>query len=759
MIRICSFFCLCLMLFSSSCGNKQSVAKVMYSNSTQSPSDDIDKKVRKLLSKMTLEDKVGEMTQLSLDVLLKGEPYNVKEPLEFDTAKLKKVLVEYKVGSILNNGGHTRSKEEWRKIIEVIQDYAMHKKESGIPVIYGIDAIHGANYVNLATLYPQQINLAATWNAPLVKELAAISAYETRAADLPWAFAPVLDVGRDPRWSRFWETFGEDVYLVSQMGEASINGLQGDNPAQAVKVAACMKHFLGYSNPRTGKDRTPAYIPERQLREIYLPPFEKAIKMGAKTIMINSGELNGIPVHSNPKILIDLLRKELRFSGVVVTDWEDIAYLHDRHRVAKSYKEAVAMAINAGIDMAMVPHDLAFCRYLIELVQEGTVPIWRIDEAVSRILRLKIELGLFDNVAYSPDRYSDFGSEKFAAKALQGALESIVLLKNNNKLLPLQPNSTILLTGPTANSLSALNGAWTGTWQGRDTLYNTPGKLTVYQALKQWTGGRVSYVEGSSTDTPINIQKAVAQAKQSDVAIVCIGEQPYVELPGNMDDLSLEKAQADLVRAIAKTDTPIVLVFIGGRPRIIREIEPLADAIVFAGLPGNEGGKALTQIISGAYCPDAKLPFTYPRFVNDLVLYDHKGTEIMDKHFGTNGFNPQWSFGSGLSYTSFEYADLSVKKADKSHFVISIKITNTGLRNSNLVVPLFINDKIASVTPSLKKLRKFTKIKLAAGETKTVTFYISKKDLMFVSRENEWITESGVFEVNIEHLTTNFILE
>ncbi len=726
---------------------------------TKSKKSLIEEKVDSLISKMTLTDKVGEMTQLSVDMLLKGEPYKVKEPLEFDMGKLQKVLLDLKVGSILNNGGHARSLSEWHQILSKIQSYAINKKSTGIPVLYGIDAIHGANYTSNATLYPQQLNLAATWNRELVEELASISAYETRASAIPWTFAPVLDVGRDPRWSRFWETFGEDTYLVKEMGKATIKGMQGERFNSPYKVASCMKHFLGYSAPKSGKDRTPSYIPERQLRELFLPPFKAAIDAGAKTVMINSGELNGIPVHANPKILIDLLRHELGFKGIAVTDWEDIKYLYERHHIAKDYKDAIRISINAGIDMSMVAVDLEFPKLLKELVEEGAVAMSRIDESVRRILTLKYELGLFDKAFYPVEDYPEFASEKYKQKAFQGALESIVLLKNKNQILPISKNKKILVTGPTANSLAAINGAWTGTWQGKDKKYNTPNKKTILESLIDEYGANINFVKGSTVNEPINIDKAVQVAKKSDVAVICIGEMPYVEIPGNINDLTLSKAQIDLVTAISNTGIPIVLVLVEGRPRVVNTIEPLAKGIVFAGLPGNEGGRAIAQILIGNYNPNGRLPFTYPRFVNDLIHYDHKYTENKDIDFSDNGFNPQWEFAHGLSYTSFSYDNLEIKNIDKDNFSISIQVKNTGNKTGSLIIPLFISDKVASITPSVKRLKGFKKIKLENRETQKINFNISKEDLKFVGINNKWIFEPGKFEVEIGNLTKMFTVD
>lgn len=740
-----------LILGAAACSQKitEPLVTVNVTNETE-----ISQKVKALLATMSLEDKVGEMTQLSLDMISVGEPYALEEPHHLDEAKMRKVLLDYRVGSILNNGGHAHTKEHWYEIIKSIQDMAMNEKASGIPVIYGIDAIHGANYTVDGTLFPQQINLGATWNVDLVKELSVISAYETKASATPWAFAPVLDVGRNPLWSRFWETFGEDVHLVSKMGEAVIEGIQGDDVANPYHAAACMKHFLGYSMPLSGKDRTPSWIPERQLREYFLPPFQAAVDAGAKTVMINSGEINGIPVHGDPDILIGLLREELGFTGVVVTDWEDIIYLYSRHHIATDYKDAVRIAVNAGIDMSMVPIDFQFTILLKELVEEGKVPMSRIDEAVSRILTLKYEVNLFEEPCPSYKDYPDFNSDKFESLALLGAMESIVLLKNETNTLPLGDATKVLITGPTAHSLNAINGSWTGTWQGVDEKYNTKGKQTIYEALKgQYGDDYVQYIEGTTFDKIVDIPAAVVAAQNVDVAIICIGEMPYVEKPGDIHDLSLPDAQLALVKAIAETGTPIVLILVEGRPRIINEIEPLAAAVIWAGLPGDEGGKALAYTLLGEFNPSGKLSFTYPRFVNDIVPYDHKGTDLMASDFSANAFNPQWEFGHGLSYTTFKYENLVISEQKGNAFTVSVNVTNAGEGFGSEAVLLFISDKTASITPSVKRLRGFDKIDLPAGKTKTVTFSMTTDDLKFVGKDNTWIFEEGDFMITVGDLS------
>ncbi|MGD1848260.1 MAG: glycoside hydrolase family 3 N-terminal domain-containing protein [Salibacteraceae bacterium] len=729
--------------------------------SPEAKPSDIDQQVDALMAKMTLEDKVGEMTQLTLDMLCVGEPYQLESPHRIDPDKMRKALVEYKVGSILNVGGHAYTREKWYELMTAIQKTAMEEKSTGIPVLYGIDAIHGANYTQGATLFPQQIGLAATWNPELAKEMGRITAYETRASAIPWTFSPVMDLGRDPRWPRMWETFGEDVHLGTEMGIALMQGYQGDDIGDPEHVAACLKHFLGYSVTLTGKDRTQAWVPERMLREIHLPAFAKAIEAGAATLMINSGEMNGIPVHINPKILTEILRNELGFEGLAVTDWEDIRYLFSRHRVATDYKEAIKMAINAGVDMSMVPTDLEFPVLLKELVEEGAVPMARIDESVRRILKLKFKLNLFEQPFYEADRYPDFASEKHAMASMEAALESITLMKNANGILPLKAGSKVLVTGPTSQSLNCLNGGWTHTWQGVETQYNTPEKLTIFEALQARLGtAEVEYVEGASTTELNNLDQAVVAAQKSDVAIVCLGETPYTEIPGDVDNLNLPNAQIELVEAIAATGTPVVLVLVQGRPRVISAIEGLADGIVNAYLPGNEGGPALAEILVGVANPSGKLPFTYPRYSASLLTYDHKGTDQINRDFSYTAFNPQFAFGHGLSYTEFSYSNLKLDQSELSEggsLTVSVMVENIGDRRGKEVVQLYVTDKVASITPPVERLRAFRKITLDPGQSQTVSFTLTAQDLAFVGWDQKMVTEPGDFELRINELKESFV--
>ncbi len=701
--------------------------------------------VQSLMSDMTLEDKVGEMTQLSIDVLCIGQPYNLQKPDTFDDEKLKKVLVDLKVGSILNVGGQAYTREKWESVITRIQDIATKEKSSGIPVLYGIDAIHGTNYTMGATLFPQQLGQASTWNLDLAKQCGEVTAYETRASGIPWSFSPVLDIGRDARWPRLWETYGEDMLLASELGKAFINGMQGDDMSASNKVAACMKHFLGYSVTLRGKDRTQAWVPERQLREYFLPTFKTAIDNGAATVMINSGEVNGIPVHANKWVLTDLLRDELKFEGLAVTDWEDIGYLVSRHKVAVDFKDAIVQAINAGIDLAMVPMDTSFPVILKEAVEEGLVPMSRINESVERILRVKERLGLFENPYYDFDKYDQFASESHRQMALAAAEESIILAKNENNTLPLTGDQKILVVGPNSNSLNVLNGGWTGTWQGADPTYNTPGKMTIQDAMKEQFGDKVIFAEEGMEETAAN---------SADVIVVCLGEKTYTEKPGDINDLDLDPDQVALFNKLASTDKPIVLVLIEGRPRVISMIEAEADAIVVGFLPGNEGAEALANVLSGIVNPSGKMPITYPRFSNDLITYDHKGTDQIDTDFSLNSFNPQFEFGHGLSYTSFEYSALNPIAYPNGNIDVSITVTNTGNRAGKEVVQVYITDMVASITPAVKRLRAFEKVSLDIGESKTIEFKITKEDLKFVGRDNKWIFEPGVFKIAVGDQST-----
>lgn len=734
-----------ILLFTMSCAKQQEAEPKLKKNS----------KVEEILSTMTLKDKIGEMTQLSVDMVSKGEPYTLLEPHQLDTQKLQNVLVNYRVGSILNCGGHAYSVNHWREIIKTIQFFAQ-QKETKIPVLYGIDAIHGTNYTLNSTLYPQQIGQAAAWDTAMARVLGQVTAYETRASYIPWVFTPVLDIGRDPRWPRLWETFGEDPYLIGQMGVKFIEGLEGNNLNNPYQVASCLKHFLGYSQTITGKDRTPAWVGEREILQTFFPPFKQAIDAGSKTVMINSGEINGTPVHTNKKIITELLKNKGGFNGLAVTDWEDIKYLMTRHKVAKDYKEAVFLAINAGIDMAMVPMDLEYCDLLLELVNEGKISEERIDKSVRRILNVKLALGLFDQAYFEEADYSKFGGDEFKSIAKKAADESITLLKNENSLLPLDVNQKLLVIGPTANSKIALNGGWTYTWQGMEEKYYPEDVQTVKKALESAFGmENINYAKGCDVDSNLNLNGLDNLAKNADVIVACVGELGYTEKVGDLEDLNLPDVQFELVQSLKKYNKPIVLVLLQGRPRIIRKIEPLVDAILYAYYPGNEGAVAISDILVGKVNPSGKLPITYPRFANDLLTYNHKNTETIDKKFGNNAFNPQFEFGFGLSYTTFSYSNLKVNKStfsDGDTLIVQVDVTNTGNIRGKEVVQLFYRDEVASITPPVKNLARFSKVELEPQQTKTLTFYLGVNDFSFVNKDLNRVTEPGDFTLIINQL-------
>jgi beta-glucosidase len=720
-------------------------------------------KIEELVSKMTIEEKIGQMTQVTLDVISVGEIYNVPDPHRLDTAKLMKAITEYHVGSILNNAGHAYSQEHWHSIISQIQDAAVNKTRLGIPIIYGIDAIHGVNYTIGSTLFPQQINMAASRNPEAVQEIGAVVAYETRASSIPWNFSPVLDLGRNAAWPRFWETFGEDVFLAKVMGKALVKGYEGDDISDKTKVAACTKHYFAYSAPLSGKDRTPAWIPERYLREYFLPSFQAAFEQGAHTLMVNSAEVNGIPAHANSWMLTEVLRNELNFKGLAVSDWEDIKYLYTRHKIAASPKEAVKLAILAGIDMSMVPDDFSFYTYLLELVNEGEISEERINESVRRILWVKQELGLFETPVTHPQDYPDFGSEKFRLLSKNAAIESLTLLKNEDQTLPLSKDKKVLLVGPAANSMRALNGGWSYTWQGEQTDEYAKDKNTILEAIQQKIGeAKVVYVLGSEFEKEVNIAEAVSKAKSVDAVVLCIGENSYTEKPGDIDDLYLPQAQVDLANALIATGKPMVMVLVEGRPRIISKINENYKSVLMAYLPGNEGGEAIADVLFGDANPSGKLPYTYPRFPNALVAYDHKFTEQLDMGKGRSEFYPQFEFGTGLSYTTFEYGNLklsSTEFTETTALTISVDVKNTGSRVGKETVELYISDLYASITPSVKRLRGFSKIELNPGETKTVSFEVRALDMAFVGIDNKWITEKGEFKAQIGSIIQNFFLK
>ncbi len=716
-------------------------------------STELDNEVASLLSKMTLEEKVGQMTQITLDVVTKGDnQYSSSQPYKLDSALVYKAIHTYKVGSILNTPGVPLSRQDWYKTIKTFQDEAA-KTPRQIPIIYGIDAIHGVNYTIGATLFPQQIGLAATFNKDLVKEAAKISAYETRASSIPWNFSPVLGLGRNPLWPRLWETFGEDVYLGKTMGVAMIEGYQG-TLGDPNTVASCMKHYLGYSVPLSGKDRTPAWIPERELRQYFLPAFKEAVDAGSVTLMINSGEINGVPVHASKFLLTDVLRGELGFDGIAVTDWADINYLHTRHKVAETIKDAIKMSVNAGIDMSMVPHDFEFSELLVELVKEGSVSEERINDAVSRILKVKMQLGLFENPVTDPKDYPDFGSDKFAEVSKKAAVESFTLLKNKNNILPLEKGAKILVTGPTANTMRSLNGGWSYNWQGSEADNYAKDKNTIAETFTN--SGNATFIQGVSFEGENNINEAVKAAKQSDVILLCLGENSYTETPGNTNSILMPKDQIDLAKALSKTGKKIILVLLEGRPIIFNEIEPLVDAVFMGYLPGNYGADALTDLLFGIENPSGRLPINYPKHPHAFVNYNHKHSDnISVPNYYDSDYDQQYEFGDGLSYTSFEYADLSISSKEMNQdgsIEVSVNVTNTGSRKGKETVLLFISDLYASITPEVRALKGYDKITLDKGESKKVSFTITKDELSFVNENLETVAEPGDFEIRIRDL-------
>ena len=733
------------------------------------PSDKkLEAKVEKTLSKMTLDEKIGQMTELSIDVL--GEWKDGE--FQLNKEKVYNAIAKYKVGSVLNSPGPVaQTPQKWQEIIGTIQELSM--KEIGIPCIYGLDQNHGTTYTLGGILFPQNINLGASFNPQLAHDAAVVTAYETRAANCPWTYSPTVDMARDPRWSRVWENYGEDCLVNAVMGSAAVRGFQGDDPNHipADRIATSVKHYMGYSQARTGKDRTPAYIPVSELREKCFAPFKACVEAGALTIMVNSGSVNGVPVHANKELLTVWLKEELGWDGMLVTDWADINNLYTREHVAADKKEAIKIAINAGIDMAMEPYDLNFCTLLKELVEEGRVPMSRIDDAVRRILRLKYRLGLFDTPVTNLKDYPEFASKAHAELAVRTAEESEVLLKNKNNILPLKKGVKILVTGPNANSMRCLNGGWSYTWQGHLADRFAGEYNTIYEALGNEFGKDNVLLEQGVTYVPEGnyyeenapeIEKAVAAAGNVDVIVACIGENSYCETPGNLSDLRLSENQRNLVKALAGTGKPIVLILNEGRPRIISDIEPLADAVIDILLPGNYGADALANILSGKANPSARMPYTYPKDPAALTTYDYRVSEEMDKMEGAYDYDAvisvQWPFGYGLSYTTFKYDNLKASATDfkaGDDITLSVDVTNTGAVAGKEVVMLFSRDMVASMTPENRRLRAFEKVELQPGETRTVTFNLKGSDLAFVGADGKWILEKGAFRMQAGDKTLN----
>lgn len=728
--------------------------------------EQLEAKVEKTLAKMTLDEKIGQMLELNLDIM---GTYDASGKWKLNETMLDTCISKYKVGSLLNAPGtRAATVEQWQEWIRLIQKKSM--KHIGIPDVFGLDHNHGVTYTQGGTLFPQPINIAASFNTELARTGAQVTAYESRAANCPWVYNPVTDLGRDPRWSRIWESFGEDPIVNARMAEAEIMGYQGNdhNHLSRYNVATSLKHYMGYGAPFTGKDRTPAYIAPNVLREKYFEPFKAAVQAGALTIMVNSSSINGVPVHASYEYLTQWLKKDLNWDGMIVTDWADINNLFTRERVAKDKKDAIRIAINAGIDMSMDPYSVEFCILLKQLVNEGKVSQERIDDAVRRILRLKYRIGLFDEPNTGGKGYEKFGSQEHADLALRSAEETEILLKNEG-VLPLAKGKKILLTGPNANQMRCLNGGWSYTWQGSKAEDLAEKYNTIYEALCNKYGQEnvildqgVTYNEKGQywEENEPQIEKAVAAAAQADVIIACVGENSYCETPGNLTDLWMSENQRNLVKALAKTGKPIVLVLNEGRPRLIADIEPLAKAIVHIMLPGNYGGDALANLLAGDANFSAKLPYTYPKEINSLANYDYKVSEEVGTMAGAYNYDAkvslQWPFGYGLSYTTYEYANLKVDKANftaDDTLTVTVDVKNTGSRAGKESVLLYSSDLIASIVPDNKRLRCFTKISLEPGETKTVTFTLPAKDLAFVGADGRWTLEEGDFLLRVARLT------
>lgn len=729
----------------------------------------IEAQVEQTLKKLTLEEKIGQMMELVTDLFGANDKNGV---FYIDEHKTDSILSRYKIGSILNAPNTCApTAKQWEKYISQIQKISM--KRIGIPCVFGLDQNHGSTYTQDGTLFPQNINVAATFNREIARRSAEATAYETRAVSVPWTYSPTVDLGRDARWPRIWENFGEDCYLSSEMGKAMVYGFQGEDPnnIDQYHIATSMKHFMGYGVPWTGKDRTPAYISPADLREKHFAPFLAGLQAGALTVMVNSASVNGMPMHANKDILTGWLKEETGWDGVLITDWADINNLYTREMVAKDKKDALRIAINAGIDMIMEPYSCDACGYLVELVKEGKIPMSRIDDACRRVLRMKYRLDLFKNPTQKLKNYPKFGGKEFAKLALEGATESMVLLKNKGNILPLQHGKKILLTGPNANQMRCLDGGWSYTWQGHRADEFAGKYNTIYEAFCNEYGKEnvilnqgVTYNEKGKywEENEPQILGAVAAAKDADVIVACIGENSYTETPGNLTDLWLSENQRNLVKALAQTGKPVILVLNEGRPRLIADIEPLAQGIINILIPGNMGGDALANLVSGKSNFSGKMPYTYPKEINSLANYDFKKSEEVGTMEGAYDYNAkitqQWAFGYGLSYTSYKYSNLKVSKSDFRHgdiIKVSVDVKNTGKVVGKESVLLFSSDLVASMVPDGRRLRAFDKVELQPGETKTVTFELKADDLAFVGWDGKWRLEEGDFKLMIADQTAS----
>lgn len=729
----------------------------------------IEAQVEQTLKKLTLEEKIGQMMELVTDLFGANDKNGV---FYIDEHKTDSILSRYKIGSILNAPNTCApTAKQWEKYISQIQKISM--KRIGIPCVFGLDQNHGSTYTQDGTLFPQNINVAATFNREIARRSAEATAYETRAVSVPWTYSPTVDLGRDARWPRIWENFGEDCYLSSEMGKAMVYGFQGEDPnnIDQYHIATSMKHFMGYGVPWTGKDRTPAYISPADLREKHFAPFLAGLQAGALTVMVNSASVNGMPMHANKDILTGWLKEETGWDGVLITDWADINNLYTREMVAKDKKDALRIAINAGIDMIMEPYSCDACGYLIELVKEGKIPMSRIDDACRRVLRMKFRLDLFKSPTQKLKNYPKFGGKEFAKLALEGATESMVLLKNEGNILPLQHGKKILLTGPNANQMRCLDGGWSYTWQGHRADEFAGKYNTIYEAFCNEYGKEnvilnqgVTYNEKGNywEENEPQILGAVAAAKDADVIVACIGENSYTETPGNLTDLWLSENQRNLVKALAQTGKPVILVLNEGRPRLIADIEPLAQGIINILIPGNMGGDALANLVSGKSNFSGKMPYTYPKEINSLANYDFKKSEEVGTMEGAYDYNAkitqQWGFGYGLSYTSYKYSNLKVSKSDFRHgdiIKVSVDVKNTGKVAGKESILLFSSDLVASMVPDGRRLRAFDKVEIQPGETKTVTFELKADDLAFVGWDGKWRLEEGDFKLMIADQTAS----
>ena len=750
-----------LLLFS--CKSVQHVA------STQNAAE--EQEINAIIANMSIEEKVGQTCQITLDVITKTNDKGAAvNPASIDVEKLNEALLKYHVGSVLNVGAHTLTLSEWKGIIQSIQQPFKDGKTK-TPIIYGIDAIHGINYTVGGTLFPQEIGLAATWNKELAKTFGEITAYETRASGIPWNFSPVLDLGRQPLWSRTFETLGEDPYLVSEMGAAIIDGYQGGNKIDDKHVAACMKHFVGYSGTNSGRDRTPAWIPEKYMKELYLPSFKKAVEHGALTVMINSGAVNGIPGHINHQLITETLKNEWGFEGFAVSDWEDFIMLHTVHRTAPTLAEAYVQAFNAGVDMSMVPLSpqyKEYCELMVASVKNGAISMDRLDDAVRRIIRVKKRLGLFEQPIPNFENYPNFGSKAFQNASLNAALESITLLKNEGNTLPLSNKQKVLIAGPTSDNLIFLNGAWTHTWQGVDTAYNTKGCLTIRQAFEQKIGKEnCLYAKGAELYSEADFEKTrfvdLADYKQkltqADVVVLCLGELPSTEKPGDIVSLQLAEEQRELAKLAYEQKKKVIIVLLEARPRIIHDIVAPASAIIQGYLPGDYGASALVQLIYGEKNFSGKLPYTYPKFDGIIEFYDHPRSVDRSKSGDFSAYNPEWDFGFGLSYSQFQYESLTLS-TDELHGNDSIQVTVRIRNNSPVwgkeVIQLFVSDDFASLIPNGKSLKRFSKTDIPGNDFIVKTFTLSKEDFMFVGSNGNFIVEDGTFTIGVGPLRKTF---